>query len=358
VNISQYFLYRKNLLTVLLLWMIVFWTEVSAQQSEQIISSTYLDSSLCRIEHEIMRLAQPAEGIVGVAAIHIETNLSVSYNGDISFPMASTFKIPIAVQLLSLIDRGELSLDEVYNLKQSDLHPGSGTLADLFSKPGVTISLHNLLELMLLISDNSATDILITFAGGPEAITSRMRSLDIDEIRVDHPTNISIANWLGFSNLPSDRVWTPEVFKTFMDEIPSTQKREAEIKFDNDIRNSATPRAMTMLLQRIFLKAILKPESTEILLDIMERCKTGDTRLKGFLPAGTIVAHKTGTTGMSTNDVGIISLPDKMGHIAVAVFIKSSEKTIPERERVIAHISRAIYDFFLFLPTSTLTMKH
>ena len=72
--------------------------------------------------------------------------------------------------------------------------------------------------------------------------------------------------------------------------------------------------------------------------------------MKGVLPANTIVAHKTGTIGGTTNDVGIITLPDNAGHIALAVFVKSSEKEIPARERTIAEIARAAHDFFLFNP--------
>jgi beta-lactamase class A len=89
----------------------------------------------------------------------------------------------------------------------------------------------------------------------------------------------------------------------------------------------------------------------------MERCRTGEARLKGILPAETIVAHKTGTIGEITNDVGIITLPGDAGHIAIAVLVKSSEKEVPERERVIAQIARAVYDFFLFQPSTPPLVK-
>lgn len=95
---------------------------------------------------------------------------------------------------------------------------------------------------------------------------------------------------------------------------------------------------------------MLKPESAELLLDIMRRCRTGEARLRGLLPQGTEIAHKTGTIGGSTNDVGIITLPDSAGHVAMAVFVKSSEKDAAARERAIAEIARAVHDFFLFQP--------
>lgn len=62
------------------------------------------------------------------------------------------------------------------------------------------------------------------------------------------------------------------------------------------------------------------------------------------------MAHKTGSIGGTTNDVGIITLPDDAGHVAIAIFVKSSEKEVSARERTIAEIARAVYDFFLFQP--------
>jgi beta-lactamase class A len=82
----------------------------------------------------------------------------------------------------------------------------------------------------------------------------------------------------------------------------------------------------------------------------MYRCRTGEARLRGLLPGGTEIAHKTGTIGGSANDVGIITLPDNAGHVAIAAFVKSSDKAVPARERAIAEIARAVHDFFLFQP--------
>ena len=112
---------------------------------------------------------------------------------------------------------------------------------------------------------------------------------------------------------------------------------------------------MVALLERIYRKDLLKPESAELLLDIMRRCRTGEARLKGMLPLGTEVAHKTGTIGGTTNDVGIITLPDNAGQVAIAVFVKASEKESSTRERTIAEISRAVHDFFLFHPRAAST---
>ena len=93
----------------------------------------------------------------------------------------------------------------------------------------------------------------------------------------------------------------------------------------------------------------MKPASTELLLDILSRCKTGEARLRGLLPAGTPVAHKTGTIGGTTNDVGIVTLPEQAGRVVVAAFVKASDKDVPVRERAIAEVARAVHDYFLFV---------
>jgi beta-lactamase class A len=308
------------------------------------------DPALQRLQREIARLSAVSGGVVGVTAIHLETGRRVSLNGTDRFPMASTFKVPIAVQLLTRVDKGEIKLDQMIDIRQSDLHPGSGTLSDLFNKGGLALSVRNLLELMLLISDNSATDVMLRTAGGAEAVTARMRSLGIEGINVDRSTAQLISDWIGVTGLPPEDQWTPAVLSRAYNAVKPEEQKAAAKRFDADPRDTSTPDGMAALLERIYKKDILKPDSAELLLDIMRRCRTGETRLKGLLPAGTEIAHKTGTIGGTTNDVGIITLPDDAGHVAIAVFVKSSDKEVAARERAIAEIARAVHDFFVFQP--------
>lgn len=309
-----------------------------------------IDSALTRLEREIARLAKGAGGVVGISVIHLETNRRVSLNGSERFPMASTYKVPIAVQLLSRVDKGEVRLDQMIQLQPSDLHPGSGTLTDLFNQQGLALSVRNLLELMMLISDNSATDVCLRLAGGPEAVTARMRAAGINGIDVNRSTVRLIADWSGVAQLPPESEWSPTLFRNLSNTVKPEERKAAAAKFDADPRDTATPEAMRALLERIYRKDLLKPESAELLLDIMRRCRTGEARLKGMLPIGTEVAHKTGTIGGTTNDVGIVTLPEDAGHVAITVFVKLSEREVSARERAIADVARAVYDFFLFQP--------
>lgn len=306
------------------------------------------NADLVRLERELARLVKVTDGTVGVAAIHLESGRRVTLNNGERYPMASTFKVPVAVQLLTLVDEGKLRLDQMVELKASDLSPGSGTLSDLFNKPGVALSVRNLLELMLLISDNSATDVCLRLAGGGAAVTARMRALGIEGINVNRPTRELIADWLGIQNLPPQSEHTPEGFRQLAAALTPEARQAADKKFNADPRDTSTPEAMARLLERIWKKDCLKPASAELLYDIMRRCRTGDARLKGLLPGGTEVAHKTGSIGSTANDVGIVTLPDNAGHVALAVFVKTATKEVALSERAIAEVARAVHDYFLF----------
>jgi len=80
----------------------------------------------------------------------------------------------------------------------------------------------------------------------------------------------------------------------------------------------------------------------------MSRTTTGPTRIRGVLPPGTRVAHKTGDIGWTANDIAIVTLPGDAGHVALAAYVKSSRRPTAERDVAVAHIARAIYDYFLF----------
>lgn len=306
------------------------------------------DASQEVLRAELERVAETSGGVMGLGIHHLETGRELYVNGDEAFPMASTYKVPIAVQLLTRVERGEVSLDSLVEVEPRHLHPGSGTLTPLFDDPRVLLSLRNLFELMLQISDNSGTDLVLEAAGGADAVTARMRRAGLDGIRVDRSTLRLIADYLGMGELPPEDELTPERFEALVDSIPEEEREAAQEAFGADPRDTATPRDMTRLLAGLWNRELLEPSSSDLLLDVMRRCRTGEGRLKGMLPPETVVAHKTGTIGGTTNDVGIIELPDGRGHVVVVAFVRESEEDVDEREDAIAQAARAVYDYFLF----------
>lgn len=130
------------------------------------------DGRLDLLKAEIERVAPISGGVLGVGIHHIETGREIMVGAGDHFPMASAVKVPLAVELLHQVDQGRIRLDSMIALEASDMHPGSGTLTRLFGAPGVALSIRNLLELMMLISDNAATDVLFRVVGGGERVNA------------------------------------------------------------------------------------------------------------------------------------------------------------------------------------------
>jgi beta-lactamase class A len=324
----------------------VFLAAVSSSLLYPLALPAATDPSLVRLQQQVEFVSKATDAVVGVGAIHIESNRSLSVRGGEGFPMASAFKLPVAVQIMSLVDNGKLTLDKMVSLTPQDLHPGSGTLNELFFHPGVSLSVANLMELMLVISDNSAADIVLREAGGPAAVTAHLHEMGFTGIRIDRSTAQLISDWSGVKTLPPESEWRRDTWNRLFNAVPQAEHMQARREEMKDPRDTATPDDMTRLLVRLWSGDLLSPQSTKFLLDMLARCDTGKARIKGMLPQGTVVAHKTGTLGGVVDDTGIITLPGDGGHIAISVFTKSSNRPEATSERAIAEVARTIYDYF------------
>ena len=240
---------------------------------------------MASLEQQLRSMLSTRSGDVGIAALDLTTGQSLNVNGDRSFPMASTMKVAVAAAYLQQVDAGRRS--------HADRISGQ--------------SARSLIERMMINSDNHATDILLRDLGGPSGLQDWVR-------------------WHGLSDMRVDRT----IARLLRD------KRDLW-----DVRDSSTPAAMVELLKRIDKGAVLKPYSRAYLLDVMSRCRTGKNRIRGLLPWGTRVEHKTGTLNGYSSDVGIITLSN--GHrVAVAIFARGGT----DRPGTIAQAARAIYDGF------------
>ncbi len=301
-----------------------------------------------RLEKQIQAVIKGAEGEVGVAARHLESGAELSINGDTLFPMASVFKLPILVEILAQVKEGKFRLEDEISVQKTDQHLGSGILAEL-TAPGMRLSVRNLVQLMMMISDNSATDILFEKVGA-ENVNRRLKQFGIEGISVNRTCQELIMDFVGLDyeklrGLPIDQVTTE--YRKLGRRSPEAFKAAVEA-FDNNPEDQSTPLAMTNLLEKIFRKEILDPESCELILSIMLECQTGEARIKAGLPRGTSLAHKTGTIAGTVNDTGIITLPDGQGHVALTVFTKGFLGKTSEVDDMIAWIASFVYDYFYF----------
>lgn len=130
------------------------------------------------LEREVARIAAAAAK-VGVGIVHVESGRSVFVNRDEWFPMASTYKVPMAVEVLTRVDRGTLRLDSLVPIERADVVPFGSLLTERFGEgePGAVLSVRRYLELMLRLSDNTATDILLRLTGGTAAVQGRVEGL-------------------------------------------------------------------------------------------------------------------------------------------------------------------------------------
>jgi beta-lactamase class A len=301
-----------------------------------------------RLESLILRLVQRIDGTFGVAAKHLESGQELLINGTVPFPMASVFKVPVLVEVMAQIIEGRFSLEDEISLQIPDQHLGSGMLSDL-DVPGIKLSIRNLINLMMKISDNSAADLLVTKVG-PENVNSRLQSFGIDGITVDRTCQELILEAVGASPEKYTGMGIDDVTRSYRQELRDNPKayEEARTKFSQVLKDQSTPQAMNLLLEKILNKEILDDSSCEHIISVMLKCQTGERRIKGDLPWGVTVAHKTGTIGGTVNDVGILYLPENLGHIILTIFAKDTEDETSDIEDVIAQIARFVFDFFYF----------
>jgi len=308
------------------------------------------------LEARFRAIAAPLGGTVGVSALHLESGKGASLHGHERFPMASVFKLPVAVQLLVEADRGRVRLDQKLVIRPSDLRLGRSPIAEraTASASGGTLALSvaEVLEAMLVDSDNTAADLLLPLAGGPETITAQLDVAGLSDIRVDRSEAELWFDSFGVTSPPPRATWTLARLRPIFDAVPEATRREAFARFLADPRDTATPDALVQLLRQIQEGRRLSAESRRLLLDLMGRTRSGDARLKAGLPAGTPVAHRTGSgidfqgSNVCTNDVGIVTLPGGRGHLAIAVLTKASTAGLDARERAIAEIARAAFDYW------------
>ncbi len=272
------------------------------------------------LQEQLRQIAADARGKVAVACSLPGSSLDCDLNARSHPPMQSVFKLPLAIAVLQMVESGRLSLDQPVRFLPSDrfLPHAYSPLQDKYPEANVDVPLRELLRLAVSLSDNAAADILLRLAGGPKAVNEDIAALGV----------------AGFH----------------------LQDGEHELHRDvtAQYRNWFEPAGAVKLLRRINDRSPLSAGDTELLLSWMEAATT-TKRLKGDLPAGAHVAHKSGTSDVdngvahATNDIGLITLPDGR-RLAIAVFVTESTADEATREKIIARIGRAAYDAAVSLP--------
>jgi beta-lactamase class A/beta-lactamase class A VEB len=271
------------------------------------------------LQRKIQQIIAPNNVEVGVSIVGEDGKDILSVNGDGRFPMQSVFKFHIALAMLSEIDKGKFSLDQKIKIEQKDLLPNLYSPLREKYPTGATLKLSEILEYTVSESDNVGCDVLLRLLGGPQSVENFFIKSNFRNVSIKINEGVMQANWnLQFQN------WT-------------------------------TPKAANEVLQSFYdnKKKMLSEKSYDFIWKTMRETKTGANRLKGQLPRGTVVAHKTGTSGMNrttgitaaVNDIGIVFLPDGR-HFFISVFVTNSKENAETNEKIIADIGKAAWDYF------------
>jgi beta-lactamase class A len=268
------------------------------------------------LSKDLETIASEVDGTLGAAALLVETGERAALNGDAHFPMQSVYKAPIGMAVLHAVDEGKLTLDMPVRVEVSEYVPAGAHSPLRDQNPnGATVPLRALLRLSVEESDGTASDVLLRLAGGKAAAQAYLSGLGIEGIRV-----ATTEGEMGRDGKAQYRSW-------------------------------ASPNEAVRWLAALQEGKGLTPASRALLLGWMTTTRTFPTRIKGRLPEGTVVAHKTGSSGThtgataATNDIGIVTLPDGR-HLAIAVFLMDSKAPPEARDAAIARVARAAWDRF------------
>ncbi len=271
-----------------------------------------------RLREASARLEQRVAGVegrFGVAAWPVgKPDQAVGINMDESFPTASVFKVPLLYALYQMHDRGEVDLAQRIRVETEHLVPGSGVLQDL--NTGIEPTIRDLAVLMIVLSDNQATDMLYAIVGA-DRIHAAMDELELHRTRVPMSTRALLYDYVGMD--PNNPEHTYDMSLERMRKGEYNREGAAWSDMDGSGNDLTTAREMARLCEAIEQGVGLSAAARDGMLDIMKRQKFNE-RIPAGLPENTDVAHKTGSLKGVRNDAGVVYAP--AGPYTVAIFSK------------------------------------
>ena len=300
------------------------------------------------LEAQIQAAIHASGAEMGVSILHIESGAEINIGADESYPMASVLKIPVLCEAFRQIHQGRFTLDHRWALTSPEKNIGSGILT--YFQDGLNPTVRDLLTAMIIISDNTATDMVIHRIGA-ENVEQFMQELGVGNIHLAMDIRGIFNDMLGPEAADPARLFVDLDKKR--SEPPANRNGRAYSRgADNNV---ATPRAMTRLCAMIYQGTVIDPAASAGMLHILLQQQLNQ-RLPRFLPYGIPFAHKTGTLPGLRNDAGIL-YASATDHIAVTVFARWDTQAVgndkvAEWARVEAidsafgHIGKLLYDYY------------
>jgi beta-lactamase class A len=260
-------------------------------------------------------LAAAHKGQVAIAVKHLDTGESFFHNADTPMPTASLIKLAVMVEVYAQADEGKVKLSDMVTLDKADMVPGSGVLTQHFSA-GTSFSLRDAVRLMIVYSDNTATNLVLDQVG-IRPINRRMATLKLPNTRIN--AKVYRGNTTSVD---------PERTKAFG--LGSTTAREA-----------------VALIELIHRGQVASPAGSKAMLEHLKKCDDKD-KFPRFLPAGVAVAHKTGSVSDARTDAGILYF--KQGPVALCVMTAKNQDKAWAADNagnvLCAKVAKEVYDYF------------
>ncbi|WP_179494038.1 class A beta-lactamase [Sphingopyxis sp. JAI108] len=301
------------------------------------------------LDNRIFELWRAFPGKTGIAVQRIDGEWSLSQRGDQLFPQQSVSKLWVALTVLDAVDQGRLTLDQRVQIGPEDLTLFHQPLAARVQSQGsVTMSVRELIETAITHSDNTANDSLLRTVGGPDAVRAFIEKKDLGSIRFGPGERLLQAGTAGLKWQQAYSVG--RAFYQARAALPDATRLAARNAYLANPPDGASPEAIASALTRLARGTLLSPDSTEYLLGVMSRTRSGPRRLKAGLPAGWKFLHKTGTgqdykgSTAGYNDIGIATAPDGTRY-AIVVLLGDTSASVPARMALMQAVSGAVADY-------------
>lgn len=277
-------------------------------------------------------------GKLGVGFTDLKTGETFSLLGDDEFPSASTFKVYILAELFRQAQEGRFAMSDRHPLTEEVKSVGSGVLFNLGA--GINPSLQDYATLMMIISDNTATDFLFKLVGRDNIVKNVLQPLGLSKTKCDLPCKDLIARYFEADDIEALAA-AEKAGKSF--------RAGPYYLCQTPENDSTSPNDMMKILRLVYERKLFTPWVCDEMLAIMLQCQT-NSRIPKFLPPQTEVAHKTGTIDRVANDAGIVYTPK--GDYILTLFYNGNAASQEEYDRnvggyfsdsLLAEISRDIY---------------
>jgi beta-lactamase class A len=282
-------------------------------------SAQQAQTPLQRLQASVERTTRSINAAWGIYATSLETGEQITLNADTEMETMSTIKIPLMTEVFEQIKAGKFALTDKYTYADADTRGGTGVIRSL--APGAVLTVKDLITLMVIVSDNTATDVLYRMVGGPSAVNARMEALGLKVTRAQ----TLAAPWFdALRAAPS-----PEAFY-----------REGKHPF-----GLTTAREMGTLLERMERGTLVDKASSELMLQIM-RGQLYRTRIPRYL-TGYRIPHKTGDfLPFVGDDVGVLEAPGRT--IVLSVYTGHHFGSGEMLENAIGLVAKEIGDYFAY----------